>query len=604
MFLRSHKHPYSAALCVLLVIANIGVTFAAEPSEEDLVQARDQFEEVWHSAAEASKRQAELQGDIDQYETKAKKAKADLESVTAARRELRIHIAEQEKLIVTLSGQIAEVALAKQRYSELAARQRANMIAEVRMIAIGHMVTDETGPVAGGVFVRRLLKGSAHQNVSPQTTIAVLVQARLQLIAKLEEMSQSTVSVQQRLLTVQKDLDRELQLLELKNKKLGTSIDQHAAAIDFSWKALTLSQQELKQVQDDTAEVSQQVMEMQKSLVKINSELKEHKLSELRTQLAAVTGDYEALLSKRQALIAKDAALQIVEDGALQAWKAANDLRNSDKKQYKRVEEATLELDLKRQRHAEITAILDGSAPKPDFVDSTVVPPDPEKLKIEDTVIVARIAHLAERLTFIEQGLPADLVDEYLRKRSAADKAKIERAVIAAELKAITPQITAGTAKASEIAVAMESVNRESGLEGLPPLFAWPVIGPITAGYHDSDYKVIFGVPHQAVDIATRQGTSVHPVAEGVVFAVKLGGSTGYTYVLIGHRNGYASLYGHLSQVYVKPGDIVDYTTIIGLSGGTPGTSGAGRMTTGAHLHVEIMKDGEYINPLSVLTVR
>ena len=128
--------------------------------------------------------------------------------------------------------------------------------------------------------------------------------------------------------------------------------------------------------------------------------------------------------------------------------------------------------------------------------------------------------------------------------------------------------------------------------------------GPITAGYFDLSYEAVFGVPHRAVDIAVPQATPVRSVSDGVVFAFKDGGLTGYSYILIGHRNGYASLYGHVSSSFVKQGDIVSAGQMIGLSGGRPGTRGAGYMTTGSHLHLEITKDGVHVNPTSILPPR
>lgn len=131
--------------------------------------------------------------------------------------------------------------------------------------------------------------------------------------------------------------------------------------------------------------------------------------------------------------------------------------------------------------------------------------------------------------------------------------------------------------------------------------FAWPVKGRITAPFHDAPYAEHFGVPHEGMDIAVAQGTAVKSAEDGVVFLVRDGGATGYTYVLVGHRDGYATLYGHLSVVSVKAGQDLDQGEMIGLSGGEPGTPGAGLMTTGQHLHFEVIKAGANIDPRTVL---
>ncbi|HRH93340.1 MAG TPA: peptidoglycan DD-metalloendopeptidase family protein, partial [Candidatus Peribacteria bacterium] len=362
-----------------------------------------------------------------------------------------------------------------------------------------------------------------------------------------------------------------------------------------------LNQQELDRVQEETADVTAQVIEMQQSLVRINAQLKESKLSALEAKLSEVQTQHAALLDQRKALQANDDALKAIVDGEPKAWKNAQDLRNTDKRQYKKVEDVQREIEVKQTRKKEIDAILDGTAPKPAFTDATVAPPDPKALAAETLVLAGSLEQLNEKLSYLKQGIPDDAVDAYLNAKAAAAKAAKERAAVAEQTASVSASIAAVIAQSSEVSAQIDTVNRESGLDGLPPIFQWPVHGHVTAGYYDPDYQAVFGVPHKAVDIAVPHGTAVHAIAEGVVFKVKLGGATGYTYVLIGHRNGYASLYGHLSQVYVKAGDLVDYTTVIGLSGGTPGTPGAGPMTTGAHVHVEVMENGEHINPLTVL---
>jgi murein DD-endopeptidase MepM/ murein hydrolase activator NlpD len=131
--------------------------------------------------------------------------------------------------------------------------------------------------------------------------------------------------------------------------------------------------------------------------------------------------------------------------------------------------------------------------------------------------------------------------------------------------------------------------------------FSWPVYGAVSAGFMVESYKKFFGVDHHGMDIVVAQGTPVAAAADGVVFLVRDGGNTGYSYILVGHRGGYATLYGHVSQSLVKAGQEVSVGDIIALSGGTPGTHGAGPMTTAAHLHFEVIKAGTNVDPKSVL---
>jgi len=140
-----------------------------------------------------------------------------------------------------------------------------------------------------------------------------------------------------------------------------------------------------------------------------------------------------------------------------------------------------------------------------------------------------------------------------------------------------------------------------NGIVSFTPSFIRPVYGRKTAGFMDGDYEKYFGIPHKGLDIAVPQGSPVAAAADGIVFLARDGGDRGYSYVLIGHRGGYATLYGHLSGFSVKAGDEVSAGTIIGTSGGAVGTRGAGPTTTGAHLHFEIVAGGVNQDPLPVL---
>lgn len=128
--------------------------------------------------------------------------------------------------------------------------------------------------------------------------------------------------------------------------------------------------------------------------------------------------------------------------------------------------------------------------------------------------------------------------------------------------------------------------------------FVWPVEPKegISAHFNDAGYEQHFGMPHHAIDIPTPQGTVIGAAADGVVTKVSDQGM-GFSSVVISHGGGIATLYGHVSGFLVQEGQHVRAGDPIALSGGTPGTKGAGLMTTGPHLHLAFYKDGVVVDP-------
>ena len=114
--------------------------------------------------------------------------------------------------------------------------------------------------------------------------------------------------------------------------------------------------------------------------------------------------------------------------------------------------------------------------------------------------------------------------------------------------------------------------------------FAWPTHGTITQTFFDY---------HPGIDIANDVGTPLVAADAGqVLFA---GWGAYGIYVEIDHGSGFHTVYGHMSAVMVKPGQVVAKGQLIGLMGAT------GR-ATGPHLHFEIRYQGVPQNPIELLS--
>lgn len=106
------------------------------------------------------------------------------------------------------------------------------------------------------------------------------------------------------------------------------------------------------------------------------------------------------------------------------------------------------------------------------------------------------------------------------------------------------------------------------------------------------------GDNHTGQDLAAGMGSPVLAASAGTVVAVpNLGGASYGLHIRIAHAGGVETIYAHLSDAVVKPGQVVQAGQLIGKEGST------GR-STGSHLHFEIRVNGAPVNPVPWLAQR
>lgn len=122
----------------------------------------------------------------------------------------------------------------------------------------------------------------------------------------------------------------------------------------------------------------------------------------------------------------------------------------------------------------------------------------------------------------------------------------------------------------------------------------WPTTGRITSPYGWRTHP-IYGYRsfHTGIDIGAPQGNKVIAARRGEVLYTGYKGAYGLV-VIIDHGNQFATVYAHLSRVYVHSGQLVSTKQLIAAVGSTG-------WSTGPHLHFEARINGQHTNPIRYL---
>jgi murein DD-endopeptidase MepM/ murein hydrolase activator NlpD len=136
----------------------------------------------------------------------------------------------------------------------------------------------------------------------------------------------------------------------------------------------------------------------------------------------------------------------------------------------------------------------------------------------------------------------------------------------------------------------------ESGKSAKKFLVRKPVSeGNITSGFGGRNHPLLgYSKMHTGVDWASSTGTAIFAAGNGIID--KVGWEGGYgKYIRIRHANGYETAYGHMSAFArgMEQGKKIRQGQVIGYVGSTG-------LSTGAHLHYEILINGRFVDPMKI----
>jgi murein DD-endopeptidase MepM/ murein hydrolase activator NlpD len=172
------------------------------------------------------------------------------------------------------------------------------------------------------------------------------------------------------------------------------------------------------------------------------------------------------------------------------------------------------------------------------------------------------------------------------------------------ELKSLEKSLRTKLQEKKELESKKATTEQDSSLNFLnqSAILRWPCAPNkgVSSYFHDPDYPYRRFFEHSGIDIRLSQSSPIYAVESGYVAKAKNNG-LGYNYIMIIHGDNLSSVYGHVSRIDVVAGQYVSKGDVIGLSGGAPGTPGAGQFSTGAHLHFEVRLNGIPVDPLIYL---
>jgi len=250
---------------------------------------------------------------------------------------------------------------------------------------------------------------------------------------------------------------------------------------------------------------------------------------------------------------------------------------------------------LERSHEAVYRALL-SSAAEGDSMDS---------VELSDEQMVALAQTIRDRDMSIRRFVDTSMVA--VSQENVSMKSQLESSGLTEKIVKIIQQNSANGGFVSQDAVKDNPLLRGKVADELATnrslrevLYALPTVMPVDNFSVTSDFGIrrhpVSGQTHfhTGLDLLSETGDDkVHPVKPGVVVLAQKHPQYG-NMVMVRHTNGVESLYGHMANIAVAVGDKVTSSSVLGYIGNTG-------VSTGKHLHLEILIGGYPVNPLKVI---
>ncbi len=367
-------------------------------------------------------------------------------------------------------------------------------------------------------------------------------------------------------------------------KSVESQINELDAKTNKASEELTKVEDELKSIEKDIEKSLKELKEAEKKLAEKQENF------EARIKVMYINGNMgylELLLTSKDVkdfFSRKDMVQEIAEQD--------RDLLEEMKKQKDIIEEKKIELEAQR-------ASLSAAKTKIEFHKR-----DLEIATREKSQLMSRLEKDVEsyekeydKLNTYAKSIEGEILD-LQGKHAEAQRKKAE-----AQNKTSTSSGSSSVASSSPSSSSVESSGSSSSSSASSSpsssgdykggIMAWPVPSSnrISSPFGNRIHPIFKTKKlHTGIDIPASSGSNVISASSGTVIASGFKGGYGNT-VIVDHGGGIATLYAHNSSIVVSVGQAVDKGTVIAKIGST-GNS------TGPHLHFEVRKNGQYINPV------